>query len=101
MAADNNRNKNPLTYLIPIIALVVVLVAAAHFMMTRPLKPENVWREEMLCLSAGCFKDSLGVESCIEFKPQVAKIVVSPEYAPSDPLRLSIMLMDKSCNTED
>lgn len=94
------QTKNPLTYVIPIIAVVVIIVAVAHYIMTKPMKPENVWREEMMCLSAGCFKDSLGVESCIEFKPQVAKVVVSPEYSPSDPLRLSIILLDKPCNTE-
>lgn len=98
---EERTNKNPLTYIIPILAVVAILVAASHFLMTKPSNAENVWREEMMCLSAGCFKDSLGVESCVEFKPQVAKIVVSPEYAPSDPLRLSIILMDKACNTED
>lgn len=95
----SGRNNNPLNYLIPIIAVGVILIAASHFLLTTPKRPQNVWREEMVCLSAGCFKDSLGVESCIEFEPQVAKIVVSPEYAPSDPLRLTIVLMDKACTT--
>lgn len=84
-----------------VLTLVIVSLPFAHFFVAgagneRYEEPKG-WKEDIFCMNAVCVKNKDDTETCLEFPPQVARVILVPEAVPSNENRMSVSLLGKSC----